>query len=225
MTASIEFEYFVGKHFQQKGYKITNTTVSGDYGIDLFAENNIHKISIQAKMYGGSARKVNRKCIMELYGAKDYFDCDKAILVTNGNILDDALEVANKLKIEILKLEFTYKKEASEVDINSFESIWKNYIFPLKDKELIREDGKKNLILDVDWSGIKRLTSNGKSSAINIEIFREAYKILIQQGFISRDYINQNYTGRASSGVILILAQLPFLELRRNPIGLYYIKT
>lgn len=224
MTNPIGYEHFVGNYFQKKGYRITTTPLSGDYGVDIFAENDIRKIAIQVKMYGDSARKVNRKCIMELYGAKDYFDCNKAILVTNGNVSDDASEVANKLKIEILKLEYSYKNELAKVDLNSFESIWENYIFPLKNKELIREDGKKNLILNVDWSGIKRITSNGKQNFINIEIFKEAYKIILKEGFISREYINQNYIGRASSGVILILAQLPFLELKRNPVCLHLKK-
>ena len=225
MSTPIEFENFVGRYFQQKGYRMTNTPVSGDYGVDLFVENDLHKLAIQVKMYGGTTGKVNRKCIMELYGAKAYFDCNEAILVTNGDVLVDALEVANKLKIEILNLAFTCTTEASEVNLNSFESIWKNYIFPLKNKELTREDGKKNIIVDVNWGGIKRLTSNSKLNTIDIEIFREAYKILTQHGSISMDYINQNYPGRASSGVILILSQLPFLELRRNPVSLYLRKS
>ena len=102
------FEQFIADHFQKKGYKINMTPISGDYGVDIFAENSIHKIAIQVKMYGGSTRKVNRKSIMELHGAKDFFDCDKAIVATNGEVLNDALKVAEKLNIEILNLKFDY---------------------------------------------------------------------------------------------------------------------
>jgi len=54
-------------------------------------------------MYGESSRSVNRRVIMELYGASAYQDCTRAILATNGDILPDAIEVANKLGIEILR--------------------------------------------------------------------------------------------------------------------------
>lgn len=224
MERPIAFEQFVANHFKKNGYEIMLTSISGDYGVDVFAKNHIHKIAIQVKMYGDSSRKINRKSIMELHGAKDYFDCDKAIIATNGGILNDALEVAGKLNIEILNLEFGYESNPSEIDYRSFDSIWANYIMPLKGKELIREGGSKNTILDVDWSGIKRLTSNGNKSKINIEIFREAYNILLEKGYVSREYINDNYTGRASSGVILILSQLPCVEQREKPNGLAFIE-
>lgn len=32
----------------------------------------------------GKVRKINRQMLMELHGAKDYFDCSKAIKVTDG---------------------------------------------------------------------------------------------------------------------------------------------
>ena len=106
MTDPRTFEQFVANHFEKSGYKVTLTAISGDYGVDVFAENHIHKIAIQVKMYGDSTRKINRKSVMELHGAKDYFDCNKAIIATNGRILNDALEVAKKLNIEILNLDF-----------------------------------------------------------------------------------------------------------------------
>lgn len=161
---------------------------------------------------------------MVLHGAKDFFDCDHAVMATNGGVLEDALQVASKLNIEILKIDFAYQDETHEIEKASFEAVWTKYIFPLKGKEISKDGGAKNTILNVDWSGIKRLSSNGKASSINIEIFRESFKILMQQGYITRDYINQNYLGRASSGVILILSQLPFVELKEKPICLY-VKT
>lgn len=172
-------------------------------------------------MYSDSTRKINRKCVMELHGAKDYFDCDKAIIATNGGILNDVLKVARKLNIEILDFEFKYESKFSELPHNSFDSIWSNYIIPLQDKELIRKNGTKNMMLKVDRGGVKRRTSNGKENKINIEIFKEAYNILIKDGYVSRDYINQNYSGRASSGIILILSQVPFIELKEKPAGLF----
>jgi len=57
---------------------------------------------------------------------------------------------------------------------------------------------------------------------IKVEIFKQAINKLLADGSITRDYINQNYVGRASSGVILILSQVPFYRLTENPTGLKY---
>jgi restriction system protein len=99
-----EYEHIVAQHFETKGYKATVSQYSNDYGVDVFASKGKEKIAIQAKMFGGSTRPINRQMVMELHGAKDYFDCTKAIIATNGRIIDNALEVANKLKIEILNI-------------------------------------------------------------------------------------------------------------------------
>jgi restriction system protein len=220
-----QFEIFVEKHFKQKGYKTNLTPQSGDYGVDVFAEKNNEKIAIQAKMFGDSQRKINRKAMMELYGAKEYFDCTKAVMVTNGKILNDAKEVAQKLNIELVYLDYAYQvQDEQQFDKSNFDfySIWQHYVMLLEGKTLNRENGKSNKIVKVDWSGIKRITSNNKSGFINIEIFKETINKLLSEGYVSREYINQNYPGRASSGVILILSQVPFFKLTNKPTGLKY---
>lgn len=175
-------------------------------------------------MYGGSTRRVNRKSVMELHGAKDYFDCNMAIIATNGEIWPGASVVAEKLGVEILKLEFDFDIKSQDISSKTFESIWANYIIPLMGKELIRADGSKNIIVDVDWGQVTRITSNGNENKINIETFKEAYSILLRDGSVTREYINQNYPGRASSGVVLILSHLPFVEFKKNPARLVLIE-
>ena len=163
--------------------------------------------------------------IMELHGAKDFFDCSKAVIATNGTFLPDALVVAEKLKIEILYIQSVKSKLASKISENkTFEQIWENYILPLEGKTLTRNSGETNKILKVDWSGIERLTSNNNKGKIKIEIFKQAVNKILTDGSITRDYINQNYVGRASSGIILILSQIPFFKIMNKPAGLKYEK-
>lgn len=223
-----QFEELVCEHFRQQGYNTELTTYSNDYGIDGFATKGKEKIAIQSKMYGHTTRKINRQMVMELHGAKDFFDCSKAIIATDGTFLPDALTVAEKLKIEILYInpvQTIQPKSTSKTKNNKgFESIWEDYIIPLKGKTLIRNSGETNQILNADWSGIERLTSNGNKGKIKIEIFKQAINKLLTDGSITRDYINQNYVGRASSGVILILSQVPFFKLTNKPTGLKYEK-
>ena len=221
-----QFEELVCEHFRRKGFKAEVTSYSNDYGVDVFATKGKEKIAIQAKMYGGGTRKINRQMIMELHGAKDYFDCSKAVIATDGSFLKDAVDVAEKLKIEILYIDSLQPLPTKKQTISdkTFEGIWEKYIIPLQGKTLTRKNGETNEILKTNWSEIERLTSNGNKSKIKIEIFKQAINKLLKDGYITRDYINQNYLGRASSGVILILSQVPFFQLMDSPIGLKYNK-
>lgn len=174
-----EYEEYIRELFNKQGYTTELTPQSGDYGIDIFATKGREKIAIQVKMYGNS-RKVNRSMIMELHGAKDYFGCNKAILVTNGEIMPDAIEVANRLQIDLQIIDYPDKttktaegtlyssaspKKVQDIESKSsnifftneeytFDSIWETYIMPLKGKTLYNNRGKENIITNVDWAGI-----------------------------------------------------------------------
>lgn len=221
-----QFEELVCEHFSKKGYETKMTSYSNDYGVDVFATKGKEKIAIQAKMYGGGTRKINRQMVMELHGAKDYFECTKAIIATNGIFLPDALEVANKLKIEVLNINSSIQLDLkkSSNSVKNFDNIWEKYIVPLQGKTLTRDNGETNEILKVNWSEIERLTSNGNKGKIKIEIFKQAINKLLEDGYITRDYINQNYVGRASSAIILILSEVPFFLLTDKPKGLKFIR-
>jgi restriction system protein len=136
-----QFEELVCEHYRQKGYNAEITTYSNDYGIDVFATKGKEKIAVQAKMFGQTTRKINRQVVMELHGAKDYFDCTKAVIATDGTFLQDAVVVAEKLKIEILYLnrfQTNVPKIKTSISKNdrSFEKIWEKYIIPLQGKTL-----------------------------------------------------------------------------------------
>jgi restriction system protein len=221
-----EFEELVCEYFRRQGYKAETTSYSNDYGIDVFASKGKEKIAIQAKMYGNSTRKINRQMVMELHGAKDYFDCTKAIIATDGTFLSDAITVAKKLKIEILYLDSfqSIPNKPQKSNGLDFDGIWENYIIPLQGKTLKRSNGGTNKVVKADWSGIERITSNGNKGKIKIEIFKQATNKLLRDGFITRDEINQNYPGRASSGIVLILSQVPFFKITDRPTGLQYKK-
>lgn len=226
-----QYEDYIGTLFMQKGYNVNVSPLSNDWGLDVVAIKDDEKIGIQAKMYGKSSRSVNRRVIMELYGASAYQDCTRTILATDGDILPDAIKVADKLGIEILRTssdndhdellqsdDKVRPKSHNADKMMSFDEAWEKFIIPLKDKTLYNSRGY-NKIIDVDWTGIKRITSEGKRGKIDIEGFKLAYHVLTSQGQVSRAYINQQVDKRCSSGIVLILSQLPFVELT-SPIGL-----
>ena len=204
-----QYEKYVANYFQNKGYKVKQTPYSNDYGVDVFAEKNKEKIAIQAKMFSNSNRKINRQMVMEFYGAKDFFNCNKGIIVTDGEIIQNAKDVADKLGIEIL---FIYPQSHVPKNNSQFDEIWENYVMPLEGKTITRNNGNINKILEVNWGGINRITSNGNQQKIDIEIFKKTINHILENGSITRQEINDEYSKRASSGIVLILSQLYLLN-------------
>lgn len=233
-----EFEQFVAKYYQSLGYETEITQYSGDYGMDVIAHKGEERIAIQVKMYGNSSRKVNRKTVMELFGAMTYRQCSKAVIATNGTCLADAVEVANKLGVEILYFDSTFdivetnndepqvvsKRALSDTSntIVSFNEMWERYIMQLSGKT-IENDGLKNTIVSVDWGGMKRMSSNGRISRISIEEFKLAYDLLVSNGSVERTLINQ-YVNRCSSAIVLVLSQVPFIGVQNIPKKILYLK-
>ncbi len=227
-----EFEQAVAKRLESDGYQTELGSYVNDYGVDVIAVRDGTRYAVQAKMYGGTSRPVNRQMIMELHGAAAYLDCAGAIIATDGRILADAAEVAQKLGIRILDMGGAQveppdlpespgpKPSTSRDDDLDFPMIWERHVMPLVGRTLTRSDGSTNVITKADWSGVKRITSNGKPGRIKIEIFEYAVNRILATGSVTRDEINENYLGRASSGVVLILSQVPHFELVERPLEL-----
>jgi hypothetical protein len=213
MTPS-QYEAMVAEYFRQKGYQVELTSYTNDYGVDCFASRGNERIAVQAKMYGRGTRSVNRMMVMELCGAMHYFDCTKAMLVTDGNLLPDAWQVAEKLGIEVVSLPALQDAgwQPTADDRPSFDNVWQKYIVPLKGRTLERATGKSNTIVSVDWTGVKRITSTGQTQKIKIEIFRATITKLLTEGKVPKEWINDHYPGRASSGICLILSQVPEIQ-------------
>jgi len=228
-----EFEEAVAARLQEEGYATELGKGVGDFGVDVFAAKDGRRYAVQAKMFGGTSRPVNRQIMMELHGAAAYFGCAGAMLATDGRVLADAAEVARKLGIRIIDMggawteqpaptppESRYLPGSFEGDVD-FATIWSRYVMPLAGATLTRQDGGSNTIVAVDWAGVERITSNGERGRIKIEIFEWAVNRILQDGRVSRAAINDQYQGRASSGVVLILAQVPLFELRDRPLTLW----
>ena len=167
-------------------------------------------------------------------GAAAYFDCDSAVLATDGDLAPTAADVAHKLNVTILRIPAaelrtpTRERSATKpagAQEETFESIWEQYVMPLEGATLRRPDGSTNEIVRVDWSGVERITSNGKKQLIKIEIFRKTIHHLLKHGSITRAQINDEYAERASSGVVLILSHTPVFETTDHPTGLRLVPS
>lgn len=93
-----DFEHHIKTLIEDKFPNIcVNTTPrTGDHGADLLVYTNKITIAIQAKYYTGN---VGNAAVQEIYSAKDYYDADVAIVVTNSEYTSAARDAANKLDV------------------------------------------------------------------------------------------------------------------------------
>lgn len=87
-----EFERFLGELFKGRGFKVSYTAKSGDYGADLILKDGQDVIAVQAKRYSGS---VGVKAVQEIIGAVKMYDATEAWVVTNSYFTKQAIKLAD----------------------------------------------------------------------------------------------------------------------------------
>ena len=216
-----DFENYVEKVFIDEGYTTEQTPYQDD-GADIFIYKNQKKTVVQVKFHENN-RSVNKQMIRELHGTKDLFECDHAILATDGVVMENALKVAKILNIEIRKISTDSTFRTNKESTDPFAIFWEKHIMPLKGT-VISNDRISNKIIDVTWQYIERVSSEGNEGKIDIEIFRSTVNHLFNYSIITRKQINDEYRKLGSSGVILVLSQVEGFELIKNPSGLKFNK-
>jgi restriction system protein len=93
-----------------------------------------------------------------------------------------------------------------------FDTIWAQYVVPLRGKTVRGMDGLENEILRVDGRGVTRASRNDLVSRIPIEPFRWAVTRVLAGHEVERVEINAGFPHRYSSGVFLVLEQVPVFE-------------
>lgn len=93
-----EFERLLEAHFIDKGYKVSLTPKTNDYGADLLLRKGDEKIVVQAKRY---KNKVGNSAIQEIVAAKAYYKANKAMVVTNSFFTQNAINLAKANNVEL----------------------------------------------------------------------------------------------------------------------------
>lgn len=93
--AGVEFEEFLAAVFQELGYRVETTKVTGDQGVDLVVSKDGRKAAIQAKGYPGST--VGNKAVQEVHTGKTFYGCQFAVVITNSAYTSAARELAAKV--------------------------------------------------------------------------------------------------------------------------------
>lgn len=215
-----EYEHHVADILRSEGWTVHVTSYGRDFGIDVIAERDGRRMGVQVKMYGSARRSVGVPAVMQTYGAAAYADCPAAMIVVDGQVLPQARAVAEKLGIAIrvipaasmAALGSPRSRGGLAVAQVTFGEIWKEAVIPLEGSTLTRTNGKTNEVLRVDNAGLLRRTSTGRTQLIEIEIFRWVIEKLLLGDVVTRDEINHQCPGRASSGIMLVLSELPMVE-------------
>lgn len=86
-----EFERYLMLRFKKLGYKVEITPKSGDYGADLFCFNKNETVVVQAKRYEAN---VGTAAVQEVVGARDYYEADICVVITNSYFTINALNLS-----------------------------------------------------------------------------------------------------------------------------------
>lgn len=91
LMSGVEFEHYLQKLLGHQGFSTTETPRSGDLGVDLVAKRGKEKIAIQAKRYD---KKVSRRAISDAVAGMQYYDCNRAMVITNNYFTPGAEKLA-----------------------------------------------------------------------------------------------------------------------------------
>ena len=215
------FEFLAGEYLKKEGFEIEVTQGVADWGVDVFAVKNGLKYAVQAKMYGDCKTKINRRMMMELYGVMRYFDCQGAMMIYNGQMMPDAVKVAEKLDIQLIYIDQHQLDEACpETDLSetehTFDTIW-NDISTLAGKTIINSRGTSYQIVCVTDGDITYTNKAGHQMREKADLFRQIVGYICQYGSIQQCQLRGEFGTYASAFISTVFANIPSCEVILNP--------
>lgn len=93
-----QFELYLEVLFQALGYGVEQLPASNDFGADLILVNGEVRIAVQAKRYKGN---VGNRAVQMILGAKSYYSCNEAWIVTNSFYTKAAIQMASRTEVRL----------------------------------------------------------------------------------------------------------------------------
>ena len=94
-----EFELYLEVLFQTLGYGAEQLPTSKDFGADLILVSGDKRIAVQAKRYKAN---VGNRAVQMILGAKSYYGCQEAWIVTNSFYTKAAIQMASKTNVVLV---------------------------------------------------------------------------------------------------------------------------
>lgn len=93
------FENYIANLLKKLGYSnVKVTSGSGDYGVDVLPSKAGIRYAFQCKLY---RNPVGVKAVQEVVSGKIYYNCDKAVVITNNYFTSAAQKLANATGVEL----------------------------------------------------------------------------------------------------------------------------
>ena len=216
------FEFFVGDYLREQGYTHIEVTQGvADWGVDAYCQKDGKKYVVQAKMYGDCKTKVNRRQMMELYGVMHYFDCQGAIMIYNGHIMSNAVQVANKLGIQLHYLDQHLMacplfEDGQAKTEKSFDTIW-NDIRTLAGHTISNSRGTTYQIDSVTDGDITYTNQSGHQLREKHDLFHQIVAYICRYGSIQQCQLRGEFGTYASAFIATVFACIPSFEVISNP--------
>ena len=135
-----DFERYCASVLLEAGFSnISLTPKSGDFGADIIAfDKGGRKICVQCKKYSSS---VGIAAVQEVFSAKQYYNCNRAMVMTNAGFTQAAQDLAKKTGVELITVRTLFQSAAHSDD-------------PDKPKEPAKSTARENDAEDedeMDW--------------------------------------------------------------------------
>ena len=175
-----DFEDFIAQLFKDNGYHVKQTSYSGDYGADLIIVKEGKSIAVQVKRYSAGA-KVGVKDINQILGARDYYNCEAARVITTSSYTKSGQGLALKTQTELWDWDrlqksicdtyfggkdyYRYFKDSSEINTGD-----RHFEFQVKQIEFFQEMKGVGLCTLIH-SDIKNLSNSNVYVALEPPVF------------------------------------------------------
>lgn len=94
-----DFEDYIKNILYLYGFNVQKTPKTGDQGVDLIVKTDTDKIAIQCKFY---SKPVGNKAVQEVAAGKVFYQCTKALVVSNQSYTLSAKKLAQNLDVKLL---------------------------------------------------------------------------------------------------------------------------
>ena len=98
----ITFEQFLKRLFIYKGYQVSETARTGDFGADLVLKRDGETTVVQAKRYNTN---VGARALQEIYSARHHYHADKMMVVSNAHFTRQAETMAIEQEVVLVDRE------------------------------------------------------------------------------------------------------------------------
>jgi restriction system protein len=89
--SGVEFEEFVAAQLRTRGWSVSRTARTGDYGVDLIAKKDGTRMAVQCKR---QAKAVGVAAVQQVVSGALHHGCDQTVVVTNQAFTKAARQLA-----------------------------------------------------------------------------------------------------------------------------------